>query len=106
MSHCTVPTWHQRQEQVVEAEEANKYPHVHNHFLPMSSKCEEVAEVRWEKGQLGMQGLGGILSISQAKQTLGRAGIHCIHRASSYTPREESDQFKIMTKMIRSEIRM
>ncbi|XP_055827014.1 transcription factor UNE10-like isoform X2 [Solanum dulcamara] len=83
MNHCTVPTWnpmHQRQEQVVEAEEANKYPHVHNqqnpinHFLPMSSKCEEVAELTWEKGQLGMHGLGGILSMSQAKQTLGRTG--------------------------------
>lgn len=39
-----------------------------------SSKCEEVAELTWEKGQLGMHGLGGILSISQAKQTLGRTG--------------------------------
>ncbi|CAN4088404.1 unnamed protein product [Withania somnifera] len=83
MSHCTVPTWnprHQRKEQVVEAEEANKYPHVHNQqnqinlFLPMSTKCEEVAELTWEKGHLGMHGLGDILSISQAKQTLGRAG--------------------------------
>lgn len=44
MSHCTVPTWnpsYQRQEHVVEAEEANKYPHLHNqqiqinHLLPM-----------------------------------------------------------------------
>ncbi|MCD7460902.1 hypothetical protein HAX54_044708 [Datura stramonium] len=95
MSHCTVPTWHQRQEQVVEAEEANKYPHVHNHFLPMSSKCEEVAEVRWEKGQLGMQGLGGILSISQAKQTLGRAGDtleSIVHQATRHGKNQTSIQ--------------
>ncbi|XP_009771453.1 transcription factor UNE10-like isoform X1 [Nicotiana sylvestris] len=78
MSHCTVPTWnprHQRQEQAVEAEEPNKYPHVHNqqnqinHFMPMS-KCEKVAELTWEN----RHGVGGILSMSQTKPTLGRAG--------------------------------
>ncbi|KAH0687225.1 hypothetical protein KY284_017778 [Solanum tuberosum] len=102
MSHCTVPTWnprYQRQEHVVEAGEANKYPHVHNqqiqinHLLPMSSKCEEVAELTWEKGQLGMHGLGGILSISQPKQTLGRTGDtleSIVHQATHHVKNQTS----------------
>ncbi|KAF3622989.1 putative DNA annealing helicase and endonuclease ZRANB3-like [Capsicum annuum] len=104
MSHCTVPTWnprHQRQERVVDTEEANKYPHVHNqqnqinHFLPMPSKFEEVAELTWEKGQLEMHGLGGILSISQAKQTLGRAGDtleSIVHQATHHGQNQDSLQ--------------
>ncbi|KAJ8553700.1 hypothetical protein K7X08_024378 [Anisodus acutangulus] len=105
MSHCTVPTWnprHQRQEQVVEADEANKYPHMHNqqdqinHFLPMYSKCEEVAELTWEKGQLGMHGLGGILSNnSQTKQTLGRANDtleSIVHQATRHGKNQTSIQ--------------
>ncbi|XP_016464652.2 transcription factor UNE10 isoform X2 [Nicotiana tabacum] len=104
MSHCTVPTWnprHQRQEQAVEAEEPNKYPHVHNqqnqinHFMPMS-KCEKVAELTWENPQIGMQGVGGILSMSQTKPTiLGRAGDtleSIVHQATYHGQNQTSIQ--------------
>ncbi|XP_019229535.1 PREDICTED: transcription factor UNE10-like isoform X2 [Nicotiana attenuata] len=104
MSHCTVPTWnprHQRQEQTVEAEEANQYPHVHNqqnqinHFMPMS-KCEKVAELTWENRQIGMHGVGGILSMSETKPTtLGRAGDtleSIVHQATYHGQNQTSIQ--------------
>nr|XP_016515370.1 PREDICTED: transcription factor PIF7-like [Nicotiana tabacum] len=66
----------QRQEQVVEEQEENRYPHVHNqqpqnHLVPMS-KCE-VAELTWENGQLAMLRLGNNLPNEQTKHTWERA---------------------------------
>ncbi|KAK6128148.1 hypothetical protein DH2020_038101 [Rehmannia glutinosa] len=78
MSQCIVPKWNQRQqrqEKVEGGEEGNRSSHVHSHHqnltyvVPMSN-YEEVTELTWENGQLGLHGLGEInLPPPPTKQT-------------------------------------
>ncbi|KAL5544563.1 hypothetical protein UlMin_008347 [Ulmus minor] len=76
MSHCEVPNWNLRQEQV-EGEEGNRSSHVHtqqNHttistslLVPISNSNDEVKELKWKNGQLSTNGPGGLLPSTQTK---------------------------------------
>ncbi|KAK4350327.1 hypothetical protein RND71_029640 [Anisodus tanguticus] len=64
------------------------YSFLDSDIVGLSSKCEEVAELTWEKGQLGMHGLGGIRTVGRAGDTLESI----VHQATRHAKYQTSIQ--------------